>query len=152
MNDRIDRDRLTVNFTRVLNATPEEAFDAWTTPSEISQWWDPSGVPLVACTIDLRPQGTFRFVTAGHAPPFEGTYHVVRRPRLLQFSASGATGVVTFESHAQGTLMRVDITCASAEHFEHLLKLGVATGTSVTLDNLVKQLATRRASALSAHI
>ncbi len=152
MNDDIDHDRLTVKFSRVLRATPEEAFDAWTTPSEISQWWDPSGAPLVACTIDLRPQGTFRFVTAGHAPPFEGTYHVVQRPRLLQFGASGATGVVKFEPHVQGTLMRVDITCASAEHFEHLLKLGVATGTGVTLDNLVEHLAARRVSAPSAHV
>jgi uncharacterized protein YndB with AHSA1/START domain len=144
MTDTIDREHNTVHFERVLEATAEEAFDAWTQAAEITKWWDPTGAPLVACSIDLRPQGPFRFVTAGHAPPFEGTYDVIDRPRRLDFRALGAHGTVTFASHARGTLMKVTIQCASAEHFEMLLKLGVAAGTSTTLDNLSRELGRKR--------
>lgn len=144
MTDTIDREHNGIHFERVLEATAEEAFDAWTQASEITNWWDPTGAPLVACSIDLRPQGAFRFVTAGHAPPFEGTYDVVERPHRLGFRAMGAQGTVTFTGHARGTLMKVTIQCASAEHFEMFVKHGVAAGTSATLNNLVKELGRRR--------
>lgn len=138
MNDTIDRDRHTILFERTLNAPPEEVFDAWTKPEEVTHWWDPSGAPLVSCSIDLRPEGAFRFVTAGHAPPFEGTYSVIERPRRIEFQAMGATGAVVLEAHGSGTRMNVSIRCPSAEHFATFLKLGVQTGTSATLDNLKK--------------
>ena len=38
---------------------------------------------------------------------------------------------------ASGTRLTVLIRCASAEHFEQFLKIGVAKGTAQTLDNLV---------------
>ncbi|MBF5041998.1 SRPBCC domain-containing protein [Aggregicoccus sp. 17bor-14] len=150
MTDIIDREQKTVSFERTLSASPEEVFDAWTQPEEISQWWDPTGAPLVSCTIDLKPQGAFRFVTAGHAPPFEGVYAVVDRPRRLEFHALGAKGTVALRRHERGTQMNVSIQCASAEHFEMFVKLGVHTGTSRTLDNLVELLDGRRKTARGA--
>lgn len=143
MTHTIDRDRTTIGFERQLDATPDEAFAAWTEPAQVTAWWDPTGAPLVACAIDLRPGGRFRFVTAGHAPPFEGTYEAIERPGRLAFDAMGAHGVVTFAAHAGGTRMQVSITSPSVEHFEMFLRLGVATGTGVTLDNLARHLGTR---------
>ncbi|MBS2011387.1 MAG: SRPBCC domain-containing protein [Deltaproteobacteria bacterium] len=87
MSDTIDHELRTIRFERVLDATPDEVFDAWTLPAQVTRWWDPSGAPLVECTIDLRLQGSFRFVTANHAPPFQGTYAVIDRPRRLEFHA-----------------------------------------------------------------
>lgn len=144
MSDSIDREQLTFRFERILDATPEEAFDAWTQPEQISAWWDPSGAPMVSCSIDLRPSGAFRFVTAGHAPPFEGTYSVVDRPQRLEFQAMGSHGTVHLQAHGGGTLMKVAIRCPSVEHFEMMVKLGVATGTSATLDNLARSFTTQR--------
>lgn len=143
MNDTIDKQHRTVSFERTFASTPDEVFDAWTQPEQVSQWWDPTGTPLVACTIDLKPKGSFRFVTAGHAPPFEGVYDVIERPHKLQFQAMGATGTVLLRAHETGTRMSVSIRSPSAEHFEMFLKLGVNTGTSTTLDNLVRLLASR---------
>lgn len=143
MSDSIDREQLTFRFERILDATPEEAFDAWTQPEQISAWWDPSGEPMVSCSIDLRPSGAFRFVTAGHAPPFEGTYSVVERPHRLEFQAMGSHGTVQLQAQAGGTLMKVAIRCPSVEHFEMMVKLGVATGTSATLDNLARSFTTQ---------
>jgi uncharacterized protein YndB with AHSA1/START domain len=137
MSDLIDKEQKTVSFERVLSASPEEVFDAWTKPEQMTQWWDPTGTPLVSCSIDLKPRGAFRFVTAGHAPPFEGVYELIERPSRLHFSAMGANGTVSLRRHEKGTLMSVSIQCSSTEHFEMFVKLGVQTGTSKTLDNLV---------------
>lgn len=150
MTDTIDREQRAVSFERVVSASPEEVFDAWTQPEQMSLWWDPSGTPLVSCSIDLKPKGTFRFVTAGHAPPFEGHYEVVDRPSRLEFMAMGARGTVVLKPHAQGTLMQVSIRSPSPEHFEMFVKLGVQTGTGKTLDNLVSFLGGRTRAASGA--
>ncbi len=39
--------------------------------------------------------------------------------------------------------MTVEIVCASPEHLEQYLKMGVDTGTAKTLDNLVAYIAQR---------
>jgi uncharacterized protein YndB with AHSA1/START domain len=147
MNDAIDREHRTFRFERVLEATPEGVFDAWTTPSEVTEWWDPSGEPLTSCSIDLRIGGAFRFETAGHAPAFEGTYALIERPHRLEFVAMGARGSVELQAHTRGTLMKVAIECPTQELFEMYGKLRVAEGTNGTLDNLVRKLAPSRESA-----
>ena len=135
-----DRESLTIAFERRLHASREDVFDAWTRPEQISQWWDPTGAPLVACEVDLREGGAFRFVHEGHAPPFTGTYTRIERPSKLVFDALGSVGTVTIESVDAMTRMRVTIRCASAEQLEHFVQLGVATNTDRTLDNLVAHL------------
>lgn len=147
MTHTLDNSRRTIHFERLLDAPPDDVFDAWTRPERVSCWWDPTGAPLTACTIDLRPQGAFRFVTAQHGPPFEGTYAVVERPHRLEFHAMGAHGVITLAPEGGGTRMRVSIQSPSAEHFEMFVKLGVAEGTGRTLDNLVRSVARTDAGA-----
>jgi len=134
---KVDRATFTITFERSIPASREQVFDAWTKPEAVTQWWDPSGTPLVECAIDLRPGGAFRFVNGGHSPPFEGAYRVIERPGKLVFDAMGAVGTVLVESSGAKTQMTVTIRCASAVHLEQFVKLGVAEGTSRTLDNLV---------------
>jgi uncharacterized protein YndB with AHSA1/START domain len=74
MNATIDQQTLTIAFERQFRASREEVFDAWTRPERVADWWDPTGAHLVACEIDLRPGGAFRFANQGHSPPFAGTY------------------------------------------------------------------------------
>lgn len=136
MNDTIDRNERTFHFERLIDASRDDVFDAWTKPEQISLWWDPTGKKLTACTIDLKVNGAFRFVSDGHAPPFEGVYRVVERPSRLEFEAMGAHGSIVLEAQAGKTRMRVSIRSPSAEHFEMFLKLGVNVGTSTTFDNL----------------
>lgn len=137
---KLDPATLTITFERSFSAPRERVFDAWTKPEQIAQWWDPTGAPLVECTIDLRVGGTFRFVNGGHGPPFEGAYRVVERPAKLVFDAVGAVGTVLVESRGGKTHLTVTIRCASAEHLEQLVKMGVDAGTDKTLDNLVAYL------------
>jgi uncharacterized protein YndB with AHSA1/START domain len=138
MQAKIDPQNLVISFERTLAASRDEVFDAWTLPDRIRQWWDPTGTPLVACEIDLRVGGAFRFVNDGHSPPFAGVYEVIERPSRLVFQALGSVGTVLLEPAGEDTHMRVTIRCASREHLEHFVQLGVASGTDRTLDNLVR--------------
>lgn len=147
----IDRSTFTITFKRKLAASPEAVFDAWTRPEQIGAWWDPDGVPLRECSIDLRVGGEFKLVNSGHSPPFAGAYRVVERPTLLVFDAMGAVGTVRLatDDRAGGTEMTVTIRCSGPEHLEQFVKLGVADGTDRTLDNLVTYVAPPSASVVS---
>jgi uncharacterized protein YndB with AHSA1/START domain len=138
MQTTINRETFTIAFERTLSASRAEVFDAWTRPERITEWWDPTGARLVACEVDLRPGGAFRFVNAGHSPPFTGTYAMIERPSRLVFEALGSVGTVTLEVAGDATRMHVTIRCASKEHLEHFIQLGVAADTERTLDNLVR--------------
>lgn len=136
---KIDHATSTITFHRTFAAQREDVFDAWTQPAQIANWWDPGGAPLSECEIDLRPGGAFKFVNrdSGHSPPFAGVYRVVEPPSLLVFDALGSVGTVKLEAQGATTHMTVTIQCASAEHLQHFVKLGVDVGTDRTFDNLV---------------
>ena len=59
--DRLtNAEALTVQVRRVLDATREEVFDAFTVPEDIVQWWGPPGNVTEWAEVDLRPGGAFR--------------------------------------------------------------------------------------------
>jgi uncharacterized protein YndB with AHSA1/START domain len=138
----IDRDTFTITFQRKFAAPVEQVFAAWTEPEHLRHWWDPTGAPLSDCVVDLRPGGTFEFTTrnSAHSPPFAGVYRVIERPSELAFDAMGASGTVRLEAKNGTTHMTVSIRCASADHLEQFLKLGVDVNTDRTFDNLVAYL------------
>jgi uncharacterized protein YndB with AHSA1/START domain len=147
----IDHQTLTITFQRAFDAPREDVFEAWTEPEQITQWWDPTGTPLAACAVDLRPGGAFAFTMAsGHAPPFAGVYRLVERPAQLVFDAMGSVGTVRLDEGQGATRMVVTIRCPSAEHLAQFLKLGVDVGTDKTLDNLVGHVAARQKAAVAA--
>jgi uncharacterized protein YndB with AHSA1/START domain len=145
----IDRGTHTIRLTRVFDASQAQIFDAWTMPEQVTLWWDAAGDPLTACEIDLRPDGTFRFVTKSRPEmPFAGTYREIAPPDRLVFEALGATGRVLLRDVAGKTHMTVEIECRSAEQLDQYLKMGVDVGTSQTLDNLVAYVRHRLVAAL----
>lgn len=134
----VDHDTHTIRFERQLDASKEEVFEAWTTPEQVTAWWDPDGEPLVTCEIDLRVGGSFSFATRSHSEmPFAGVYQVIVPPEGLVFEAMGATGRVILEESTRGTRMVVEIACRSTDALEQFMKMGVHEGTARTLDNLV---------------
>lgn len=141
----IDRHDFTVIFQRKFEASREQIFEAWTEPDHIKHWWDPTGVPLSECLVDLRPGGAFKFTNrdSAHGPPFAGVYRAIERPSELVFEALGAVGTVRLEKSGNATHMTVSIRCASADHLEQFLKLGVDVNTDRTLDNLGEYLQKR---------
>jgi uncharacterized protein YndB with AHSA1/START domain len=139
----IDQETNTITLTRTLSAPREHVFRAWTQPEHVQYWWDPTGASLAECAIDLRPGGSFRFVTRrGHGgPAFTGVYREITPSERLVFEAMGSVGRVVLEDIDGATRMTVTIVCASSEHLAQFIKMGVDVGTSKTLDNLVEHVA-----------
>ena len=143
----IDRGSHTIKLTRDFDAPLAQIFEAWTKPEHVTCWWDAAGEPLAACEIDLRPGGSFKFVTRGHPEmPFAGIYREIAPPDRLIFEALGATGRVMLQKAAGKTHMTVEIECRSAEQLDQYLKMGVDVGTAQTLDNLVAYARSRAAT------
>lgn len=135
----IDTTTNTIRLRRAINAPVARVFEAWTTPAIVAKWWDPDGVPLRECAIDLRPGGVFRFVNQGHddGHAFAGTYREIAAPDRLVFEAMGAEGRVDFVERNGGTDITVAIACASPDHLQQFLTFGIADNTGRTLDRLV---------------
>jgi len=138
----IDHATNTIRFVRSFDAPAELVFEAWTKPEHLRCWWDAAGGPLSVCEVDLRPGGSFRFVSQSHPDmPFTGVYLEIAPPQRLVFEAMHSTGRVQFSSAGGKTRLTVEIVCGSAEQLEQFVQMGVAAGTSQTLDNLVAYIA-----------
>lgn len=133
----IDEGRHSVNLTRHLTVSAEQAFAFWTEPRHVEQWWDASWEKLLKCEIDLRVGGTLYFVSARPGvPPFVGRYLQIDSPNHLVFEAMGATGTVSIHSTSTGSRVDVEIRAPNADALKAMLAVGVAVGTAQTLDNL----------------
>ncbi|HYZ12273.1 MAG TPA: SRPBCC domain-containing protein [Actinomycetota bacterium] len=98
---------------RVLSATPNEVFDAWTTPSRMAAWMSPVGA--AEAEVDLRVGGSFRVVMVEARLEHRGEYLEIDRPSRLAFTwVSPFTGaepsVVTLELHPHDDGTRVVLT------------------------------------------
>ena len=100
--------------TRSFNAPVGLLFDAWTKPELFKQWWAPksSGVPLLACEMDVRTGGGYSVTfgqDADNSMTFFGKYLEVSPPSRLVWtndeSENGSVTTVTFEEKDGGTLL-----------------------------------------------
>ncbi|HEY7831181.1 MAG TPA: SRPBCC domain-containing protein [Solirubrobacteraceae bacterium] len=82
-----------LRLERTIDASPEEAFDAWTNPEVLRRWWaaDPTWVTPVV-EVDLRVGGRYRLSMEdpanGTTHTVGGEYREVRRPERLVYSWS----------------------------------------------------------------
>ncbi|MFA6262772.1 MAG: SRPBCC domain-containing protein [Bacteroidia bacterium] len=60
--DTADRELAT---SRVLDATPAQAFAAFAAPQRLALWWGPKGFTNTFDQFDLRPGGAWRFTMHG---------------------------------------------------------------------------------------
>lgn len=75
---------------RVLPATPQEVFAAWTTPERMAAWMSPAGA--AEAEVDLRVGGAFRVVMVEHDRlEHTGSYLEVDPPRRLVSRGSRPT-------------------------------------------------------------
>ena len=165
MDRRGDRERVPVNnigpvtittpsdrqivVTRLFDAPRALVFEAWTKAEHVAHWWDPSGVPLAVCEIDLRPGGAFRWVNRapdgreGHS--FSGIYREIAPPERLAFtppSSPEQVSTLVFTEEGKKTKLTMTIACASKEERDAMLRMRVDAGTAQTLENLAAYLPT----------
>ena len=102
-------------FTRTFDGPARLVFEAWTKPELLKRWWAPksTGVTLLACAVDARVGGSYRF-EFGHPASdkpmaFFGRYlEVIPHARLVwtnEESADGSVTTVTFEEKVGKTLL-----------------------------------------------
>lgn len=111
-------ERLSLRLRRLLDATPERVWAAWTQPELMQQWLSPMGMTTVAATADVRVGGRYRIEMAQGperlpTPPqfgdvliAEGSYRRVERPRLLELTWAWVgwreTSIVRIELRGRG--------------------------------------------------
>ena len=134
---------------RTFDVPRTKVFEAWTKAEHVAHWWDPSGVPLAACEIDLRPNGAFRWVHGGPGGEryvFAGAYREIAPPEKLVFSvrmfpsSSETIGTLIFIEDGNKAKLTMTIECATRNDRDALLQMRVDAGTAKTLQNLASYL------------
>lgn len=129
-------------ITRYFDAPRALVFEAWTKAEHVAHWWDPSGLPLAVCEIDLRPNGAFRWVNrnpdGGEGFSFSGIYREIEPPEKLVFASSSGPGhsTLVFAEVGKQTKLTITIECATRQEREILLQMRIDAGTAQTLENL----------------
>ena len=114
-NEVLKPDDATLVVRRILNATPELAFEAWTAPEHIQQWMGPEpGMAVQRVRADLRVGGRFRIQlqkTDGEYFTAVGTYQEVQPPTRLVYTwdwEKDGSGEEFGEEEGQPTLITVE--------------------------------------------
>ena len=83
-------DDATLILKRMLNAPPERAFQAWTTPEHVRQWMCPEpGMSVPLATMDLRVGGKYRIqmkTPDGEFFTAVGVFKEVKPPERLVYT------------------------------------------------------------------
>jgi uncharacterized protein YndB with AHSA1/START domain len=91
INDEVQKpDDATLIVRRMLNAAPERAFEAWTSPEHIQQWMRAEpGIVVPLATMDLRVGGKFRIQMKkpdGEFYTAVGEFREVKTPTRLVYT------------------------------------------------------------------
>jgi len=147
------QDAPVIVFRRAFAAPPRLVFEVWTEPRHLLRWRGPRGFELVACDVDLRVGGHYRFVQRapdGSQHVFSGQYREIERPSRLvsTFAYHAAPDVegldeVTFEEQDGATLVTGRSTFPSFEARDLYLDGGAKRGLAEShelLDALLRAL------------
>jgi uncharacterized protein YndB with AHSA1/START domain len=79
-------DRLVIR--KLIPASREEVFAAWSDPDSIRHWMCPGDVILAEAQLDFRVGGRFRILMKGEREDYDhnGTYQVIEPPSKLSFT------------------------------------------------------------------
>jgi uncharacterized protein YndB with AHSA1/START domain len=109
---------ITLVVRRVIRATPERLFDAWTDPDQLLEWWGPAGVTCIAPSVDLRVGGAYRIgnrLSDGSEIWIVGLFESIERPTRLSYTwqlegTNAEPERVTVEFVRQGMSTEVIVT------------------------------------------
>jgi uncharacterized protein YndB with AHSA1/START domain len=79
-------DRLVIR--KLISASREEVFTAWSDPESIRHWMCPGDVILAEAQLDFRVGGRFRIIMKGEREDYDhnGTFQVIEPPAKLSFT------------------------------------------------------------------
>lgn len=142
-------------MTRAFDAPRDLVFEAWTNPEHVRHWWGLRGSTMVLCEADVRPGGSWRYVSTasdGSEVPFTGVYREVTPPERLVYteiydvepfnSGEPAVTVVTFTEESGRTLATSTTVYPTKEVRDFVLGTGMEAGAAESYDRLAEHLET----------
>jgi uncharacterized protein YndB with AHSA1/START domain len=77
-------------ISRLMNATRERVWKAWTDPAELGKWFGPKGFETIHAKLDFRPGGTYHYGIKGNGVEMWGkwSFREIDRPAKLLFVQS----------------------------------------------------------------
>ena len=137
-----------ITLTREFDAPRELLFEAFSKPEHVAQWWGQKGSTLVACDMDFRPGGAWRFVERaadGNEYGFRGQIREIVPPeRIVQtFEFEGMPGHISVETMVLedlGGRTRLTVTSAfdSVQDRDGMLQSGMEKGAGESYDRLAE--------------
>jgi len=143
---------------RTVPVPPQAVWDAWTTPSQLVQWFTPRPWSTVECDIDLRPGGVFRTVMRSpEGKEFDnpGCYLLVEPGRRLVFTDALGPGFrpqaepfmtaeIILAPDGDGTRYRAIVRHADPAARKRHEEMGFFDGWGTALDQLVELVSSER--------
>ncbi|PYX28129.1 MAG: ATPase [Acidobacteria bacterium] len=141
-------------MTRVFDAPRNLVWDAFTKPELLKRWFGPRGWSMVACEVDLRVGGGFRFVLRGPDGKdmgMRGVYREIVAPErsvhMESFDDYPGESQVTgaFVEHEGKTTLTATVLYPSKEVRDIVIQSGMEHGAAESYDKLAEMLATTAA-------
>jgi uncharacterized protein (TIGR03086 family) len=132
-------------ITRRFEAPLELVWEALTVPRHLLRWWGPEWCPLVACEIDLRVGGLWRYVARaadGAELAWHGTYREIEPPKrvvsteVFEGAEAESVNTMTLELDQGVTTLRTLVAHTCREHRDGHVQSGMETGMQATFDRL----------------
>jgi len=139
-----------IALSRVFSAPRRRVFDALTQPGLLKHWFGgPPGWSLVACEIDLRVGGSFRYVWRGPEGThigMRGEYREVKPPERIvstavfdeAWFAGKAVGTAVLVEHEGKTALTTTVRYESREARDIVLKSPLERGVAAGYDRLAE--------------
>jgi len=142
-------------LTRAFDAPRDLVFEVWTKPEHVRHWWGWRSSEMIVCEADVRPGGSWRYVTReknGVEVPFTGVYREVAAPERVvhteiydvePFNRSDpAITTVTFSEERGRTTVTVTTLYPTKEIRDAVLQSGMEVGAAESYDRLAERLGT----------
>lgn len=135
-----------IHITRSFEALRLIVWEALTSPHHLLRWWGPDWCPLVECDIDLRPGGSWRYVSRdmdGNELAWHGTYRTITPPEQIVttetfegYPAATSVNTMTLTEDGGVTTLQTLVEHTCREHRDGHVDSGMEAGVQVTFDRL----------------
>jgi uncharacterized protein YndB with AHSA1/START domain len=142
-------------LTRAFDAPRDLVFEVWTDPEHVRHWWGRHSSTVIQCEADVRPGGSWRYVTReenGMEVPFSGVYREVTPPDRLVYTemydvepfnrGDPAVNTVIFTEEDGRTTVTLASLYPTNEIRDFVLQTGMEDGAGESYDRLAKHLET----------
>jgi len=133
-------------ITRTFEAPRSLVWDALTTPRHLLRWWGPHWCPLVSCEIDLRPGGSWRYVSRdadGNELGWHGVYQSIVAPERIEstevfegFPDAASLNTTTLTEAEGVTTLQTLVRHKSKENRDGHVDSGMEGGMQQSFDRL----------------